>query len=145
LLDRIMRLLWSFLGLSLMGRKSLIAKLTAKHLPYRPMSQDAKRFWKIVAYDGSHKLFEKVLPLGSLSEGEMTTLLQRLAARSLSPDEIISASLRPDSKSYAPLLEAQQQSRPAASRFYISVGTAQNCVASVWNADELASELSDGA
>ena len=107
------------------------------------MSQDAKRFWKIVAYDGTQKLFEKVLPLGSLSEGEMTTLLQQLAALSLTPDEIINASLRRDSKSYASLLEPQQQSGPAASRFYISVGTTQNWVASVWNADELASELSD--
>lgn len=109
------------------------------------MSQDAKRVWKIVGYDGAEKLFEKVLPLESLSEREMTALLQRLAAKCLTPDEIISASLRRNSKSYAALLEPRQQSRPASARFCISVGGAQYWVASVWSADELASELSDVA
>jgi hypothetical protein len=47
-----------------------------------------------------------VLPLGSLSEGEMTSLLQRLAAQHLTSDEIVNASLRRNAKSYAPLLEA---------------------------------------
>jgi hypothetical protein len=85
-----------------------------------------------------------VLPLSWLSEGEMTTLLQRLAAASLTPDQIIYASLRKNSKSYIPLLEPQQESGPAARRFYISVGAAQNYVASVWTEDELGGpEVSD--
>jgi len=99
------------------------------------------KFWKIVGYDGTHKLFERVLPLGSLSESEMTTLLQRLAAAHLGPDEIINASLRRSAKSYAPLLEPQQEGRPPANRFSITVGLSTNYVAGIWSADELESEL----
>jgi hypothetical protein len=95
------------------------------------------KFWKIVGYDGAQKLFERVLPLGSLSETEMTTMLQRLAAAHLRPDEIVNASLRRSAKSYAPLLEPQQEGSPPANRFSITVGLSPNYVASVWNADEL--------
>jgi hypothetical protein len=109
------------------------------------MKPDAKRYWKITGYDSAQTLFEKVLPLGCLSKGEMTTLLQRLAAADLTPDEIIGASLRKNSKSYVPLLEPHQEGSPPARRFYISVGAARNYVASVWTEDELGGpEIGDG-
>ena len=100
------------------------------------MEAHAEKVWKIVGYDGTKKFFERVLPLGSLSEGEMTTLLQRLAAQHLTSDEIVNASLRRNAKSYAPLLEPQQEARPPPSRFSITVGLSTNYVASVWTADE---------
>ena len=53
------------------------------------MEAHAEKVWKIVGYDGTKKFFERVLPLGSLSEGEMTSLLQRLAAQHLTSDEIV--------------------------------------------------------
>jgi hypothetical protein len=107
------------------------------------MSRDTKRFWKIVGYDGTKKLFERLLPLGCLSEVEMTNLLQRLASADLTPDEVINASLRRNAKSYASLLEPQQEGSPPARRFSISVGLSRNYVASVWKADELGSEESN--
>lgn len=100
------------------------------------------KFWKIVGYDSTRKTFERVLPLGLLSESEMTTLLQRLAAASLTPDEIVRASLRTNAKEYAPLLEAQQEGKPPAKRFSISVGEAKNYVAGVWTASELEGDTS---
>jgi hypothetical protein len=101
------------------------------------MTAAMEKFWKIAGYDGTAKLFERVLPLDSLSEKEMTALLQRLAAAHLRPDEIINASLRRNAKSYAPLLEPQQESKPSSVHFSITVGLSPNYVASVWNADEL--------
>ena len=64
-----------------------------------------ERYWKIAVYDGTRKIFEKCSSSGLLSEREMTTLLQRLAAADLTPDEIIRASPRRKAKDYAPLLE----------------------------------------
>jgi hypothetical protein len=103
----------------------------------------AKKFWKISGYEGTRKLFETVLPLGSLSEREVTALLQRLAATALTPEEIVNASLRRTAKSYAALLEPQQERRQHGGRFLISVGVANNYVASVWDANELASTVSN--
>src|SRR3954468_14147872 len=51
--------------------------------------------WIIEGYDGQSRAFQERAP-GSLSEAEITTILQRLAARDLSPREVISASLRSD-------------------------------------------------
>jgi hypothetical protein len=105
------------------------------------MASDSKKFWKIVGHDGTDKLFEHTLPLGSLSEAEMTTLLQRLTASHLTLDEIVNASLRRNAKSYVPFLEPRQESKPRAKRFAIAVGDSPNYIASVWDADEL--EASD--
>jgi hypothetical protein len=105
------------------------------------MVSNVKQFWKIVGYDGAKELFERALPLESLSEDQITALLQRLAAAGLTSNEIINASLRPNSKSYAPLLEAHRESKLSAKRFSISVGSGPSYVASIWNADELGAEV----
>jgi hypothetical protein len=90
------------------------------------MTAAMEKFWKITGYDGTAKIFERVLPLDSLSEKE--TLLQRLAAARLRPDEIINASLRRNAKSFAPLLEPQQESKPSSVRLSITVGLSPNYV-----------------
>ena len=54
--------------------------------------------WVIQGYKSTQKVCETDLPLGSLSENEMVILLQRLACRHLSEDEIVEASLRKSSK-----------------------------------------------
>ena len=94
----------------------------------------SNRYWKIEGYDGFNKTFEKVLPEGSLSESEIVVLLQRLYARHLDEDEIVSSSLRRNARSYAPHLEPQcGQGR----RRTISVGSSPSYVASIWQGDEL--------
>ncbi len=60
--------------------------------------------WKIRGHDGLVPIFEQTIP-GNLSEREVIALLQRLASRHLSNDEVVSASLRKNAKGYTPHLE----------------------------------------
>jgi hypothetical protein len=53
----------------------------------------AKRTWRIVGYDSAREIFARDAP-GNLSEPEMRTILQRLACRHLSDDEVVLSSLR---------------------------------------------------
>ena len=64
-----------------------------------------QRYWKISGYDGSRTVYERSVPEGALSESEVVTLLQRLAARHLSDDEVFSSSLRKNSHGFTPHLE----------------------------------------
>jgi hypothetical protein len=68
----------------------------------------SKRQWEIVGYDSATEVFRTALPEGSLSTTEMRTLLQRLASRHLSENEVVMASLRKNASEYAPFLEIQQ-------------------------------------
>ena len=60
--------------------------------------------WKITGYDSSTPIYEGEAP-SILTEDEIATMLQRLAARHLSPGEVVAASLRKNLRGYAPLLE----------------------------------------
>ncbi len=64
-----------------------------------------KKFWKIHAFDGQKEIEVATLPRGKLSESEMETLLQRLAARHLSDSEVVAASLRKRAKGHSSVLE----------------------------------------
>jgi hypothetical protein len=61
--------------------------------------------WRITGYDGLEVIFERRVRLRHVPD--VVSLLQRLAARHLSEDEIIAASLRKSLEGYAPLLEPQ--------------------------------------
>jgi hypothetical protein len=77
--------------------------------------------WVIQGYKSTQKTYETELPLGSLTEGEMVVLLQRLACRHLSEDDIVDASVRKSSKRHNPVpLEIDKES--TAERFSMSVG-----------------------
>ena len=97
-----------------------------------------KRFWKIERYESAKSVYKKILPFGYLSEKEMTSLLQRLASQHLENYEIVSASLRLNTKGHTshlePLIDRQ---RLSGSRFTISVGSNPYYTASVWERDEL--------
>lgn len=60
--------------------------------------------WKIKGWDGNAILFERDIP-GHLTEFEVVALLQRLAARDLSANEVICGSLRRNDREYAPFFE----------------------------------------
>ena len=62
------------------------------------------KIWQIRGFDGANQIFEGEMP-GQMTESEISTTLQRLAARHLSEAEIVSASLRKRAPSYVPLLE----------------------------------------
>ena len=94
----------------------------------------SKQYWKIEGSDGLNKTFETRLPAGSLSEREIIVLLQRLSARHLDEDEIVSSSLRRNATGYTRHLESQidQGGRPT-----IRVGgSGPFYVASIWQGDE---------
>ncbi len=98
----------------------------------------ARRFWRIEGYDSCVTVFQKTLPFGKLSEAQMVALLQRLAAKHLSDNEIVAASLRPNASGYAPLLDHRVASRATgAARYMISIGTNPHYVASIWRGYEL--------
>ena len=94
----------------------------------------SKRYWKIAGYDGAEQTFEKLLPVGSLSESEIITLLQRLAAKHLDEDEIVSSSLRRNASGYRSLLEPQHD---RGKHRTISVHAARAYFASILDVDEL--------
>jgi hypothetical protein len=52
------------------------------------------KVWKIRGFDAATLTFEASIPEGSLSEKEVVTMLQRLAARHLTDGEVVSGSLR---------------------------------------------------
>jgi hypothetical protein len=80
-------------------------------------------------------VLRKRLP-GNLSNQEITTILQRLAARSLSPAEVIAASVRKPGRT--PLLEARVDGPPQGKRVMIWLPAALDYTASYWRGDELA-------
>lgn len=61
--------------------------------------------WLISGFESTESVYKHRIPLGFLSEAEVLLLLQRLASRHLSPDEVVSSSLREDAPGYTPLLE----------------------------------------
>lgn len=63
------------------------------------------RFWTIVGYDAGLKSFEQTISVDSISESEVKTLLQRLVARGMTEDEVVTASIGSERKS---LLELQE-------------------------------------
>ncbi|MBR1158112.1 hypothetical protein [Bradyrhizobium elkanii] len=68
----------------------------------------ARRYWVIRGYDGSEQTFERTIQEGLLSEVEMKVVLQRLACRHLSDDEVVSASLRKNAAGFRADLEIKQ-------------------------------------
>jgi hypothetical protein len=60
--------------------------------------------WEIKGYDSSKVIFADEVP-GTMSVDEVSAILERLVCRDLTPDKIVSASVRRNYKRYAPLLE----------------------------------------
>ncbi|MDP2620299.1 MAG: hypothetical protein Q8P46_08990 [Hyphomicrobiales bacterium] len=69
------------------------------------------KVWRVQGFNSSEKIFERDMP-GDLSEAEISTVLQRLVCRHLSPDEIIRASLRKGDPDYIVHLERMGTGRP---------------------------------
>jgi hypothetical protein len=61
--------------------------------------------WQTTGYLGDKSIYERAIRKGALSEKAMIALLQRLASRHLSEDEIVSSSLKKDDHGYCSALE----------------------------------------
>ncbi|MDX0467454.1 MULTISPECIES: hypothetical protein [Sinorhizobium] len=98
------------------------------------MGSGEKKTWLIQAYDGLNLLFSFEVSV-ALSEGEIGSLLQRLASRDLTPHEVLHASTRKRMKGYNGLLEVRKEQRD---RIILSVGENPHYIASLHNDTELA-------
>jgi|SRR5579863_3780150 len=93
-----------------------------------------KSYWRIQRIDRFDVTFERFVA-GNLSENEVTTIIQRLACKHLSEDEIIGASLRRPRRTA--LLETLRGGKPFGKRTTISIDHGITYMASYWRADEL--------
>lgn len=98
------------------------------------MEKRYSKWWVVIGLDGLAPMFAAKLSTG-LSEGEIGTILQRLASAHLTPAEILSASLRKRQKGYRPLLEVRRESRQ---RTILSVGENPHYIASIHSDAEIA-------
>ena len=96
-----------------------------------------KGFWRIEGVDGTTISFMRDLP-GFLTESEIIVILQRLACRLLTENEIVSASLRKNARTA--LLQPAISRRPRGKRLVISVSGAVDYIATYWRADEILRE-----
>ncbi|WP_031437254.1 hypothetical protein [Methylobacter tundripaludum] len=88
-----------------------------------------KKYWRIVGYDSTTQIFEKLVPLGTLSQKQMTEALRVLAARAgLTFDEILDCYTKKNAKTYRSLLEVQIESHP---KFSMSCGLNPHFIAFV--------------
>jgi hypothetical protein len=100
----------------------------------RKMRASNKGYWVIQITERFETVFRKRLP-GNLSNQEISTILQRLAARNLSPGEVIAASVRKPKRTT--LLEVRADGPPHGKRGMIWIPTFPDYTASFWRADEL--------
>ena len=94
-----------------------------------------KGYWVIEVTEGFTTIFRKRVP-GHLSNHEIIAMLQRIAARALSPREVIAASLRKPHRTS--VLEARVDGPPHGKRVMIWLPSLSDYKASYWREDELA-------
>jgi hypothetical protein len=104
--------------------------MSAKRQPARD-----KRYWIVEITRSSETVFRKRLA-GNLSDGEVATILQRLASRELSPIEVIGASIRKPNQTS--LLHVRVDGPPNGKRTMIWIPTFPAYTASRWRESELA-------
>lgn len=85
------------------------------------------KHWLIRGYDGAALQKRWSISFGMMSEKQIIVLLERLACKHLSPDEIMSASMRKGSPGYSALLEARKETTRG--RRIIGVGESLHYVA----------------
>ncbi|WP_309086639.1 hypothetical protein [Chelativorans sp.] len=76
--------------------------------------------WVITGLKSTESVYKHRIPVDSLSEAEVVLLLQRLASRHLTPDEVVSSSLREDTPGYTPLLKPTDD---RGGKYILRVGT----------------------
>jgi len=53
----------------------------------------SERFWSVRGYDSDTVVFDRSISVDDIAESEVKALLQRLAARALSEEEVVAASM----------------------------------------------------
>ena len=96
------------------------------------MALHDKRYWVIEITKGFELVFRKRLA-GNLSDKEVSTILQRLACKALSPGEVIAASVRRPNH----LLKVRVDRSPDYRRAMIWMPALPDFRASYWKQNEL--------
>lgn len=80
-----------------------------------------KKYWRVVGYDSTNKIFEKDIPFGAISQNKMADTLCILAAKAgLTEEEILNSCSNRNAKHHHNLLEVQIEARE---KFYMSCGS----------------------
>lgn len=78
--------------------------------------------YRITGQDGSNEpFFQMDVPAGKLGKGGIVALLERLAARHLSDEEIVAASLKPNAAGFSAHLEVTRPSMKAVEQGFAKV------------------------
>lgn len=73
-----------------------------------------QRYWEIIGYQGTEKIFERKIKFGCYTENQMKHLLKALAAKTgLETDEIVGAYAKRGTKDANDLLEVQRDPKRA--------------------------------
>ena len=89
-----------------------------------------KRYWHIVGYDSTTKIYDDKVLQGCYTEHQMANLLRALVScAGLSYQEIVDSYARSNSRRYKSLLEVHRQSEPK--KFFLRCGPNPYFIASV--------------
>jgi hypothetical protein len=100
------------------------------------MAMNKRALWRIEGLHHYEAFFRTTLP-GGYSEETIITIIQRLACRHLTPQEIVSASRERRSKSQDERLVPLIGRKPHGKRTTISISLGFDYIASYWHAGEL--------
>ena len=93
------------------------------------LTMTTKKYWRVVGYASTTKIFEKDVPLGTFSEKKMADALRTLVARAgLNFEEILDSCANKNAKLHRDLLEVQIEAREKCS---MSCGSNPYFIASV--------------
>lgn len=87
------------------------------------------REWLVHGYNGIEPIYERRLPSKDLSESQAVIMLQRLAARHLSDDEVVGSSLKRGSAGCRNHLEINRDKRRGRPLILSTTGTNVHYVA----------------
>ena len=88
-----------------------------------------RKYWRIVGYNSTRKIYEDTMLLGCCSEREMEALLRALVAKAaLTYEEIVDSYAKRNTRRHASHLEVQ---RDAGARFILNCGSNPYFTASV--------------
>lgn len=99
-----------------------------------------KGTWIIQGFQASEQTFHRTVSADAMSLSEVSILLQRLAARDLSFDEIFATSLRANNPDFSPALRPRMTSKD---HFTVSVGTDPLYIATLVPSEEAPAEESE--
>ena len=89
-----------------------------------------RKYWQIIGYDSTRKIYEDKMLLGCYTERDMEALLRALASKAgLTYVEIVDSYAKKNTRRYRSLLEVERDTGPH--KFVLSCGSNPYFIASV--------------